>query len=88
MKVTKTFKITFNEPSPNWLCADNLALALHAYCKKTKFDVCELNTEVENKPKPPKPPGPRDCTEGRTPKPPRPQDWREPWIIYNKYKER
>jgi hypothetical protein len=42
MKITKVFKIEFDEPNPHWLCADNLAVALHSYCKNTQFSVKEL----------------------------------------------
>lgn len=44
MKITKVFKIKFDEPSPHWLCADNLAVALHGYCKKSgiQFHVEEV----------------------------------------------
>ena len=28
---------------PSWLNADNVAVALHAYCKNTKFVVREIN---------------------------------------------
>jgi hypothetical protein len=45
VKVTKTFEIQFDEPSPHWLCADNLALVLHQVCKNTKFRVKELSCE-------------------------------------------
>ena len=35
MEITNTFKITCDEPSPHWLCADNLKVALESYCKNT-----------------------------------------------------
>jgi len=42
MLVTKTFEITFDEPNEDWLCADNLAVALHQVCTNTRFIVKEL----------------------------------------------
>jgi hypothetical protein len=37
-------KITWDEPKQqDWLCADNISLALHAYCKNTKFKVEEVS---------------------------------------------
>jgi hypothetical protein len=47
MRITKLFKITFDEPSPHWLCADNLKIALEAYCTNTSFKVKELDREPE-----------------------------------------
>lgn len=47
MLVTKRFRITFDEPNEDWLCADNLAVALHAYCKGTKFLVEQLGKTEE-----------------------------------------
>ncbi len=44
-QVTKKYSVTFNEPSPDWLCADNLAVALHSHCKNTKFKVKELTKD-------------------------------------------
>lgn len=29
MKKTKVFVVTFDEPNDNWLCADNMAVALN-----------------------------------------------------------
>ena len=37
MIVTKQFEITFDEPNPNWLCEDNLSIALHGYCKNSNI---------------------------------------------------
>ena len=45
MKVTKTFEITFDEPSPHWLCADNLAACLVDKCKGTDFTVREVSCD-------------------------------------------
>jgi hypothetical protein len=43
MKIKKIFEIEFDEPSPHWLCADNLAVALNDYCKGgVPFKVSEL----------------------------------------------
>jgi hypothetical protein len=40
-------KITWDQPEEqNWLCADNIKIALSAYCKNTKFDVEDLNNEM------------------------------------------
>ena len=37
-------KINWDHPQEQlWLCADNIALALSAYCRNTKFEVIELN---------------------------------------------
>jgi len=37
-------KITWDEPKQqDWLCADNISLALHTYCKNTKFKVEEVS---------------------------------------------
>ena len=44
MLITKTFEITFNEPNKNWLCSDNLKIALESYCVNTKFTVKELKS--------------------------------------------
>ena len=30
-----------------WLCADNISLALHAYCLNTKFKVAEREDDVD-----------------------------------------
>ncbi len=36
-------KINWNEPKEqNWLCADNINIALSTHCKNTKFQVKEL----------------------------------------------
>ena len=41
MKIT--VEITWNKPKEQqWLCADNISLALHSYCRNTKFKVKEL----------------------------------------------
>ena len=45
MIVTKTFKLTFDEPNPHWLCADNLVLALREGCPNTNFEVEEVSCE-------------------------------------------
>lgn len=47
MRITKTFQITFDEPCPNWLCADNLAFALHSVCTNTQFEVVETARNPE-----------------------------------------
>ena len=40
-------KIIWDKPAEkNWLCADNISLALHAYCKNTKFEVVEVEEEL------------------------------------------
>lgn len=37
-----TVEIEWDDPKEQaWLCADNISLALHAYCKNTKFKVKE-----------------------------------------------
>lgn len=37
-------KITWDEPQmKEWLCADNIKIALSAYCKNTKFEVKDIN---------------------------------------------
>jgi len=39
-------KITWDEPQmQEWLCADNIKIALSAYCKNTNFDVKEIEIE-------------------------------------------
>lgn len=39
-------KITWDKPEDeNWLCADNIKIALSAYCKNTKFEVVEIKPE-------------------------------------------
>jgi len=41
MKTTVT--IEWDSPKEqNWLCADNIAIALSAHCKNTKFKVNEV----------------------------------------------
>jgi hypothetical protein len=44
VKIKKIFEIEFDEPSPHWLCADNLATALIDYCRgaEANFVVKEL----------------------------------------------
>lgn len=42
MIVMKHFAITFDEPNPNWLCADNLKIALEQVCTNTKFRIVEV----------------------------------------------
>ena len=38
-------EIEWDEPQlQEWLCADNIAIALHAYCTNTKFKVRELKS--------------------------------------------
>jgi hypothetical protein len=49
MLVTKVFEITLDEPCPHWLCADNLSIALHGYCTKTRFDVVEIGSAYDPK---------------------------------------
>jgi len=37
--------IEWDKPDePFWLNADNVAIALHAYCENTKFQVCEVDS--------------------------------------------
>ena len=37
-------KIEWDKPKEQqWLCADNIKLALSAYCKNTKFNVSDIN---------------------------------------------
>ena len=45
MIITKTFKLTFDEPNNHWLCADNLKIALEKVMSNTKFDVMEIDQE-------------------------------------------
>ena len=45
MIVTKTFKLTFDEPNPYWLCADNLKIVLEQVCTGTEFEVEEVSCE-------------------------------------------
>ena len=35
-----------NPADKHWLCADNIALALHSYCRNTKFVVHESTADV------------------------------------------
>lgn len=44
-----TVEIKWDEPSdtPHWLCADNISIALHAYCTNTKFKVREVTPQDE-----------------------------------------
>lgn len=36
-------KITWNKPEEkDWLCDENISIALHSYCKNTKFKVTDL----------------------------------------------
>ncbi len=38
-----TVEISWDKPKEQgWLCPENIALALHAYCKNTKFKVREI----------------------------------------------
>ena len=40
-------QIEWDKPEePLWLCADNIQIALSAYCKNTKFKVTETNLEL------------------------------------------
>lgn len=39
-------EIEWDEPQlQEWLCADNISIALHAYCKNTKFKVTNLDNK-------------------------------------------
>ena len=38
---------------PAWLNADNVAVALHAHCKNTKFVVRDVKTSPDENPEPP-----------------------------------
>jgi hypothetical protein len=41
-------KIIWDKPEEqNWLCADNINIALSEYCKNTKFEVIEVFAELE-----------------------------------------
>lgn len=43
-----TVEIEWDEPKEQaWLCADNIAVALHAHCPNTKFVVREVLTGEE-----------------------------------------
>jgi len=45
-----TVKIKWDKPKEqDWLCADNISLALHAYCKNTKFEVITIESPNEIK---------------------------------------
>jgi hypothetical protein len=45
-----TVEIEWDEPSDkNWLCADNISIALHSYCTNTKFRVTEVDPQQELK---------------------------------------
>ncbi len=38
-----TVKIAYDQPcDPDWLNADNVSIALHAYCSNTKFEVTTI----------------------------------------------
>ena len=40
-------RIDYDKPVDlNWLNADNVAVALHAYCKNTKFEVTEIASDT------------------------------------------
>ena len=39
MKITKIFKVTLDEPSPHWMCANNLAIAVNSYIKESGVEV-------------------------------------------------
>ena len=48
-----TVEIEWDWPDePEWLNADNVALALHAHCKNTKFAVCDIKTSPDENPEP------------------------------------
>jgi len=41
-------EITWDKPEEQaWLCADNVAVALHTACKNTKFQVREVDPDIE-----------------------------------------
>lgn len=43
--MTTQVQIEWDTPKDeNWLCPDNIALALHAYCKNTKFKVTKIDS--------------------------------------------
>ncbi len=45
-------EITWDKPKEQgWLCPDNISLALHAYCKNTKFKVGEVGQDLSLLPK-------------------------------------
>lgn len=47
MKNEITVTIKWDKPKDkNWLCPDNIAIALHSYCKNTKFEVKESNNSI------------------------------------------
>lgn len=39
MKITKIFKVTLDEPTPHWMCADNLTVAVNDYIKESGVEV-------------------------------------------------
>lgn len=40
-------KITWDKPQiQEWLCADNIKIALSSYCKNTKFDVKDIDSII------------------------------------------
>ncbi len=40
-------KITWDEPQmKEWLCADNIQIALSAYCKNTRFEVKDIEPQM------------------------------------------
>ena len=40
-------KIKWDQPDEKeWLCADNIQIALSAYCKNTNFKVTDVNLEI------------------------------------------
>ncbi len=45
MIVTKTFKLTFDEPNPHWLCVDNLKIALEQICSNSTFEIEEVSCD-------------------------------------------
>lgn len=43
-------KITWDKPEEQqWLCADNIEIALSQHCKNTKFEVVEISTPKDFK---------------------------------------
>ena len=45
-----TVKITWDNPKEQqWLCADNIKIALSQHCKNTKFEVIEISTPKDFK---------------------------------------
>jgi hypothetical protein len=47
MKVTKLFEITFDEPDPDWLCADNLNIVLKDALEPLTFEIRELTNREQ-----------------------------------------